>query len=189
MGVKTPTETFASRSCVIILAQCPVAHREAFTFKYGDGSFSLYTHRNHRPEVRKLLLFYFFFFSTWSWKIIPCLLFYFFSTWGWKIIPYFDGLAQDCSKSSELAIELLQPCTKPSIYFSGFFSYLIFGFSLPEVGKLFHINFTFNIVSLFARTNQPTADQLSKRGSRQPCSQSISKDKSDNFFSLHPPTN
>ena len=29
----------------------------------------------NRPEVRKLLLFYFFFFSTWSWKIIPYLLF------------------------------------------------------------------------------------------------------------------
>ena len=55
-----------------------------------------------RPEVRKLLLFYFrFFFSTWSWKIIPYLLFstwswniipylrfYFFSTWSWNIIPY-----------------------------------------------------------------------------------------------------
>ena len=35
-----------------------------------------------------------------------------------------------------------------------------------------------NIVSLLAQTNQPTADQLSKEGSRQPCSQSISKDKS-----------
>ena len=76
-----------------------------------------------RPEVRKLLLFYFFFFSTWSWKIIPYLLFipylrfHFFSTSSCKVIPYFDGLVQDCSKSSELAIELLQPCTKPSIYF------------------------------------------------------------------------
>ena len=27
-------------------------------------------------------------------------------------------------------------------------------------------------VSLFAKTNQPTTDQLSKEGSRQPCSQS-----------------
>ena len=26
-----------------------------------------------------------------------------------------DGLVQDCSNSSELAMELLQPCTKPSI--------------------------------------------------------------------------
>ena len=41
-----------------------------------------------RPEVRKLLLFYFYFFLTWSWKIIPYLLFYFFLTWSWKIIPY-----------------------------------------------------------------------------------------------------
>ena len=42
---------------------------------------SLLSWRNcgNRPEVRKLLLFYFFFFSTWSWKIIPYLLFYFFS--------------------------------------------------------------------------------------------------------------
>ena len=59
--------------------------------------------QGHRAEVRKLLLFYFYFFSTWSWKIIPYLLFYFFrpevgklllfyfyffSTWSWKIIPY-----------------------------------------------------------------------------------------------------
>ena len=29
---------------------------------------------------------------------------------------YIDGLAQDCSKSSALAMELLQSCTKPSIY-------------------------------------------------------------------------
>ena len=35
-----------------------------------------------------------------------------------------------------------------------------------------------NIAKPFAQTNQPTADQLSKEGSRQPCSQSISKDKS-----------
>ena len=41
----------------------------------------------HRPEVRKLLLFYFYFFLTWSWKIIPYLLFYFFSNWSWEIIP------------------------------------------------------------------------------------------------------
>ena len=90
----------------------------------------------NRPEVRKLLLFYFFFFSTWSWKIIPYLLFYFFSnwswkvitylrfyffsTWSWKIIPYFDGVVQDCSNSSDLAMELLQSCTKPSIYFFTF---------------------------------------------------------------------
>ena len=42
----------------------------------------------NRPEVRKLLLFYFYFFSTWS----------------WKTIPYFDGVVQDCSNSSELLI-------------------------------------------------------------------------------------
>ena len=28
----------------------------------------------------------------------------------------FDGLAQDCSNSSALAMELPQSCTKPSIY-------------------------------------------------------------------------
>ena len=27
-----------------------------------------------------------------------------------------DGLVQDCSNSSELALELLQSCTEPSIY-------------------------------------------------------------------------
>ena len=30
---------------------------------------------------------------------------------------YFDGLVQDCSNSSALAMELLQSCTKPSICF------------------------------------------------------------------------
>ena len=52
--------------------------------------------------------------------------FFFFSTWSWKIIPYFDGLVQDCSQSSELAIELLQPCTKPSIYFFRLFFRIYF---------------------------------------------------------------
>ena len=31
-------------------------------------------------------------------------------------IDYFDGLVQDFSNCSVLAIELLQSCTKPSIY-------------------------------------------------------------------------
>ena len=29
---------------------------------------------------------------------------------------YFDGLQPDCNNSSALAIELLQSCTKPSIF-------------------------------------------------------------------------
>ena len=29
---------------------------------------------------------------------------------------HIEGLAQDCSNSSVLAVELLQSCTKPSIY-------------------------------------------------------------------------
>ena len=35
-----------------------------------------------------------------------------------SIIPviHFDGLVQDCSNFSELAVELLQSCTKQSIY-------------------------------------------------------------------------
>ena len=39
----------------------------------------------------------------------------------WKITVathHIDGLVQDCSNSSALAIELLQSCTKPSIYSS-----------------------------------------------------------------------
>ena len=32
------------------------------------------------------------------------------------IYKHFDGLVQDCSNSSALAMELLQYCTKPSIY-------------------------------------------------------------------------
>ena len=31
-------------------------------------------------------------------------------------VSYIDGLAQDCSNSSALALELLQSCTKQSIY-------------------------------------------------------------------------
>ena len=31
-------------------------------------------------------------------------------------MDYIDGLVQDCSNSSELAMELLQSCTKPSIW-------------------------------------------------------------------------
>ena len=31
-------------------------------------------------------------------------------------VGYVDGLVQDCSNSSALAMELLQSCTKPSIY-------------------------------------------------------------------------
>ena len=40
-------------------------------------------------------------------------------------------------------------------------------------------------VSLFAKTNQPTTDQLSKEGSRQPCSQS----RPSQSQSTKPPTN
>ena len=87
---------------------------------------------------------FFYFFSTWSWKIIPYLRFYFFSTWSWKIIPHFDDLVQDCSNSGELAMELLQSFTKPSIYFFLLFLNYFFTFSRPEVGKLFRIYvFTF----------------------------------------------
>ena len=31
----------------------------------------------------------------------------------WEIYEYIEGLAQDCSNSSVLAMELLQSCTKP----------------------------------------------------------------------------
>ena len=93
----------------------------------------------------------FYFFSTSSWKIIPYLRFYFFSTWSWKIIPYlrfldlklenyslftflliidlklenysiFRWLSARLVYSSELAVELLRSCTKPSIYFFSTFS-------------------------------------------------------------------
>ena len=30
--------------------------------------------------------------------------------------PYIDGLVQDCSNSIAKALELLQPCSKPSMY-------------------------------------------------------------------------
>ena len=34
----------------------------------------------------------------------------------WIEENYVDGLVQDCSNSSALALELLQSCTKPSMY-------------------------------------------------------------------------
>ena len=36
------------------------------------------------------------------------------------IISYFDGVVQDCSISSVLAMEILQSCTKPSILLDHF---------------------------------------------------------------------
>ena len=38
-----------------------------------------------------------------------------YQSWGPAAV-HFDGLVQDCSNSSALAMELLQSCTKPSIY-------------------------------------------------------------------------
>ena len=38
---------------------------------------------------------------------------------------YMDGLVQDCSNSNALAMELLQFCTKPSIYSMTFASMII----------------------------------------------------------------
>ena len=35
-------------------------------------------------------------------------------------LDYFDGLVQDCSNSIGNALELLQSCTKPSIWWNGF---------------------------------------------------------------------
>ena len=68
------------------------------------------------PEVGKLFLIYFFTFSRPEVGKLFRIYVFTFSTWSWKIIPYFDGLVQDCSNSSELAMELLQSCTKPSKY-------------------------------------------------------------------------
>ena len=36
----------------------------------------------------------------------------------WLLHCHFDDLVQDCSNSSALAMELLQSCTKPSIWHS-----------------------------------------------------------------------
>ena len=41
-----------------------------------------------------------------------------------KSAQYIDGLVQDCSNSSALAMELLQSCTKPSISLLEFFAKL-----------------------------------------------------------------
>ena len=38
-------------------------------------------------------------------------------TW-WPCLQNIDGLVQDCSNSDALAMELLQSCTKPSIWLS-----------------------------------------------------------------------
>ena len=37
--------------------------------------------------------------------------------WSIRIKTHINGLVQDCSNSCVLAVELLQSCTKPSIYF------------------------------------------------------------------------
>ena len=39
---------------------------------------------------------------------------------------YFDGFVKDCGNSSALAMEVLQPCTKPSIYPSDKDMYMVF---------------------------------------------------------------
>ena len=44
---------------------------------------------------------------------------------------YIDGLVSDCSNSSALAMELLQSCTKPSIYIS------IFNADMTQVVEIF----------------------------------------------------
>ena len=44
----------------------------------------------------------------------PCAVFA--VVWSWSF-THIDGLVQDCSNSSALAMELLQSCTKPSISF------------------------------------------------------------------------
>ena len=49
-------------------------------------------------------------------------------TWGWKYMGHLDGLVQDCSNQSALAMELLQSCNKPSMcsYLSGFLLWYLF---------------------------------------------------------------
>ena len=49
-------------------------------------------------------------------------------------ITHIDGLVQDCSNSSALALELLQSCPKPSIWIFRFFGYQQFqiGFHLSD---------------------------------------------------------
>ena len=53
------------------------------------------------------------------------------------VVGYTDGLAQDCSNSSALALELLQPCTKPWMYILGLLHlHYAEEASLRNVGKL-----------------------------------------------------
>ena len=105
--------------------------------------FRIYVFTFSRPEVGKLFFIHFFTFSRPEVGKLFRIYVFTFSTWSWKIIPYFDGLVQDCSNSSELAMGLLQSCTKPPIYF--FFTFSRPTFFRPEVGKLFHIYvFTFS---------------------------------------------
>ena len=53
----------------------------------------------------------------WIWWII-CKLLWGLSPWWRGMHEDIDGLVPDCSNSSALAMELLQSCTKPSIWFS-----------------------------------------------------------------------
>ena len=86
---------------------------------------------------------------------------------------HIDGLVQDCSNSSALAMELLQSCTKPSIYTSGLavsqnihlpdFQNLLF--SIPD-----HIWFRRKICpNLFARRTVLLAPGRRAVGYVEPC--------------------
>ena len=52
-----------------------------------------------------------------------------------KNIFHIDGFVQDCSNSGALAMELLQSCTKPSIYKT-----IIFSVHIPLYAELFWWN-------------------------------------------------
>ena len=47
-----------------------------------------------------------------QWSLVSIRQVTMYTAWHWE---YIDGLVQDCSNSSALAMELLQSCTKPSI--------------------------------------------------------------------------
>ena len=78
---------------------------------------------------------------------------------------YIDGIVRDCSISSALAMDILQSCTKPSIYADGFMRYFITVLLsvLCKLGRFFVRFVTLELLSSYAHTR---AKKLHMDGTR-----------------------
>ena len=59
--------------------------------------------------------------------------------WQWQVQDHIDGLVQDCSISSVLAMEILQSCTKPSISYMSHYEPIKDTSYLALMGKLWSV--------------------------------------------------